>query len=114
MKLYMKSTCTSCRDAKAALKTAGITAEIVDYARKPLPAETVEEIVAAAGSVAAVLNTRHETAKANGWATKPPAAKVFAKAVAAEVNLIRRPILIDGDTIIVGFDKPRYAALANR
>lgn len=112
MKLYMKSTCTSCRDAKAALKAAGITADIVDYARKPLPAEIVEAIVAAAGSVAAVLNTRHETAKANGWATTPPTAKAFAKAVAAEVNLLRRPILIDGSTVIVGFDKPRYAALA--
>lgn len=114
MKLYLKSTCTSCRDAKAALKAAGITAEILDYARKPLPAAEVLAIVAAAGSVAAVLNTRHETAKANGWATKPPTAQAFAKAVEAEVNLIRRPILLDGETVIVGFDKARYTALAKR
>jgi len=111
MKLYIKSTCTSCRDAKAALKAKGIEAEILDYARKPLPAAIVEAIVEKAGSVAAVLNTRHETAKAKGWAEKPPAAKAFAKAVEAEVNLMRRPILIDGDDIIIGFDKPRYAAL---
>ncbi len=114
VKLYMKSTCTSCRDAKAALKAAGITADIVDYARKPLPAADVEAIVAAAGSVAAVLNTRHETAKTNGWATKPPAPKAFAKAVEAEVNLLRRPILLDGKTIVIGFDKARYADLAKR
>jgi len=114
VKLYLKSTCTSCREAKAALKAAGITPEILDYAKKPLPAADVEAIVAAAGSVAAVLNTRHETAKANGWADKPPAPKAFARAVEAEVNLIRRPILLDGGTIIIGFDKARYAALAKR
>ena len=110
----MKSTCTSCRDAKKALRDAGLEVEIIDYARKPLAADAVEAIVARAGSVAAVLNTRHETAKARGWADKPPTAAAFANAVAAEVNLLRRPILIDGKTIIIGFDRARYAQLANR
>jgi arsenate reductase-like glutaredoxin family protein len=36
---------------------------------------------------------------------------VFAQAVAADVNLLRRPILIIGDRVIVGFDKPAYAKL---
>lgn len=83
----------------------------IDYAKKGLTAATVEDIVAKAGSVAAVLNTRHAIAKEKGWAAKPPSAKEFAKAVEKDVNLLRRPILIDGAKVIVGFDKAAYAKL---
>lgn len=84
----------------------------IDYAKTGLTAATVEDIVAKAGSVAAVLNTRHAIAKEKGWATKPPSPSVFAAAVAKDVNLLRRPILIDGETVIIGFDKSAYAKLA--
>lgn len=96
------------------MRNRGLEIEEVDYAKQGLSAATVEAIVAKAGSVAAVLNTRHETAKANGWIDKPPSASVFAKAVEKEVNLLRRPILIDGAKVIVGFDKPAYAKLKPR
>lgn len=85
--------------------------EEVDYAKTGLTAATVEDIVAKAGSVAAVLNTRHATVKEKGWVAKPPSVKDFAKAVEKDVNLLRRPILIDGDKIIIGFDKAAYAKL---
>jgi len=93
------------------LRNSGLEIEEVDYAKQGLTVATVEDIVAKAGSVAAVLNTRHATAKENGWVDKPPSAKVFAAAVAKDVNLLRRPILIDGKKVIVGFDKPAYAKL---
>ena len=83
----------------------------VNYAKAGLTEATVKDIVAKAGSVAAVLNTRHKAAKENGWVTSPPSVAVFAKAVVADVNLLRRPILILGDRVIVGFDKPAYAKL---
>ncbi len=85
--------------------------EEVDYAKTGLTAATVEDIVAKAGSVAAVLNTRHAIAKEKAWAAKPPSVKDFAKAVEKDVNLLRRPILIDGNKVIVGFDKAAYAKL---
>jgi arsenate reductase (glutaredoxin) len=85
--------------------------EQIDYAKKGLDVETVTRIVGLAGSVAAVLNTRHETAKARGWKEKPPSTEEFARAVAAEPNLLRRPVLILGKKVIVGFDRDAYAAL---
>ena len=83
----------------------------INYAKAGLTEATVTAIVAATGSVAAVLNTRHEVAKAKGWGDKPPSVAVFAKAAAAEPNLLRRPILIDGKRVIVGFDRDAYAKL---
>lgn len=93
------------------MRNSGIELEEVDYGKTGLTAATVEDIVAKAGSVAAVLNTRHAIAKEKGWAAKPPSPAEFAKAVAKDVNLLRRPILIDGKKVIVGFDKPAYAKL---
>ena len=85
--------------------------EEVNYAKTALPESVIKDIVKKAGGVAAVLNTRHEIAKTKGWATKPPSAAEFAKAAAAEPNLLRRPILVDGDRVIVGFDEAAYKKL---
>lgn len=85
--------------------------EEVNFAKAAPSEATVKAIIEKAGSVSAVMNTRHKTVKEKGWVDKPPSAAVFAKAVAAEVNLLRRPIYIDGDKIIIGFDKPAYAKL---
>jgi len=85
--------------------------EEINYAKTGLTEATVKMLVAKAGGVAAVLNTRHATAKDKGWVAKPPSVAEFAKAVVADVNLLRRPIYIDGDRVIVGFDKPAYAKL---
>jgi arsenate reductase-like glutaredoxin family protein len=93
------------------LRDRKLDVEEINYAKAGLTEATVKEIVAKAGSVAAVLNTRHATAKEKGWIESPPSAAVFAKAVAADVNLLRRPILIVGNRVIVEFDKLAYAKL---
>jgi arsenate reductase-like glutaredoxin family protein len=93
------------------LRSGSIEIEEVNYAKSGLTEATVRDIVAKAGSVAAVLNTRHATAKQHGWVESPPSAAVFAKAVVADVNLLRRPIVIDGDHVIVGFDREAYKRL---
>lgn len=93
------------------MRSGGIEMEEVNFAKAGPTEATVREIVAKAGSVAAVLNTRHATAKEKGWVASPPSAAVFAKAVVADVNLLRRPIVIDGDRVIVGFDREAYKQL---
>jgi arsenate reductase-like glutaredoxin family protein len=93
------------------LRQRGVEVDEVDYAKKGLDEATVKAIVAKAGSVAAVLNNRHATAKANGWIAKPPDAATFARAVASEPNLLRRPIVLVGSRAIIGFDEAAYRKL---
>ncbi len=92
-------------------KQTGLELDEVNYAKEPLDEATVKSIVAKAGGVAAVINARHATAKQRGWGTAPPDAATFAKAAAAEPNLLRRPIVIAGKQAIVGFNKTAYAKL---
>ncbi|MBC8071520.1 MAG: hypothetical protein IAG13_24545 [Deltaproteobacteria bacterium] len=113
-KFYWKSTCTSCRNARKVLHERGVQVEEINYARKALDAGTIAAIVQAAGGVAKVLNTRHEVAKTQGWSEEPPDEAAFVAAAATEPNLLRRPILVRGKTVLVGYDKTneaRWAAL---
>lgn len=93
------------------MRKSGIELEEVNYAKSALDAATVKTLVTKAGGVKHVLNTRHAIAKEKGWVESPPDADTFAAAVAKEPNLLRRPILVAGKTVIVGFDKPAYAKL---
>ena len=92
----------------------GLELDEINYAKTGLGEATVRDIVDAAGGVAAVLNTRHATAKDKGWVDKPPSVAEFAKAVAADVNLLRRPIVIHGKKVIVGFDAAAYGKLGKK
>ena len=92
-------------------KQPGLELEEVNYAKTSLDEATIKAIVAAAGGVANVLNTRHAVAKEKDWAARPPDAATFAKAAAKEPNLLKRPIVIAGKTAIVGFNKTAYAKL---
>ena len=93
------------------MRKAGVELNEINYAKTGLDEKTVKTIVAGAGGVNAFLNTRHATAKEKGWVESPPDADTFAKAVAKDVNLLRRPILVIGKKYVVGFDKAAYSKL---
>ena len=82
-----------------------------NYAKQPLTKAELERIVSAAGSVAAVLNTRHKVAKEQGWKEKPPSKTAFVKAALEENNLLRRPIVIADGRAVVGRNEDEIRAL---
>lgn len=87
----------------------------MNYAKGGLDEATVRRIVAAVGSVVAALNKRHAVVKERGWAERPPGVDELVRAAVKDPNLLRRPILVRGKSVLVGFDKSNqdaWAALA--
>jgi arsenate reductase-like glutaredoxin family protein len=93
------------------LRKLEVDVSVVDYAKTVLDEATVRSIVDKAGGVGAVLNVRHAIAKEKGWVATPPDAATFAKMVVKEPNLLRRPIVVASDRVVVGFDEAAYAKL---
>jgi len=108
---YWKSTCSTCRDARAWVLELQPTLPQRNYAKEPMTAEEARQLVDAAGSVLAVLNTRHAIVKERGWKEHPPSKEEFSQAVALENNLIRRPITVRNGTAVVGFDREALSRL---
>ena len=82
-----------------------------NYAKEPLTRKEVQAILKAVPSPAAVMNTRHKTAKEKGWKEKAPAKAAFLEAVLEEPNLLRRPIVLHDGEVIVGKDMEGIRAL---
>ncbi|MEM8884785.1 MAG: ArsC/Spx/MgsR family protein [Planctomycetota bacterium] len=82
-----------------------------NYDKVPLTKAELRAILKAAGGVSAVLNTRHATAKAQGWKEQPPSDGDYIEAVLAEPNLLRRPVLLHDGGAIVGKDEAAVRAL---
>ena len=58
------------------------------------------------------LNTRNELYRTRNMTEHPPSRAEALKLMAKEPNLIRRPLLVNGAQIIIGFDEAAYRKLA--
>ncbi len=57
------------------------------------------------------LNSRNEMYRERGMAQNPPSRDEALKLMSAHPNLIKRPILIQGGQIVLGFDEDAYRNL---
>jgi Spx/MgsR family transcriptional regulator len=109
MKLYLKNTCSTCRKAKAFLHEKGAEFEEVDLNR----GLTVEELEHLIGSrdYKDFLNTRNELYRERKMKANPPARDEALRLMAAHPNLIKRPILVKGRKMVLGFDADEMSAM---
>lgn len=57
------------------------------------------------------LNSRNELYRERNMRERPPSRGEALKLMAAHPNLIRRPVVIAGKEIILGYDEPKLRAL---
>ena len=101
---YWKPSCTTCRNAKAYLAESNLTLEERDINKTPPSREFLERHI----------NQEHfldfVSTRSPVFKERPlPASKEEAIDLMMEQpNLIKRPILIKGSTVIFGFDKAAY------
>jgi arsenate reductase-like glutaredoxin family protein len=54
------------------------------------------------------LNTKNELYRERGMKTNPPAREEALRLMAAHPNLVRRPLLVDGKEILIGFQAEEW------
>ncbi len=111
VKFYEKPTCTSCRKARALLERNGIAMQRIDLNR----GLSVEELDRLIGDrdYKLFLNTRNVLYRERDMKRNPPDRAKALRLMSENPNLIKRPLTVAGQRIILGFAEDELAALGN-
>ena len=104
VEFLQKPTCTSCRNARAYMEKCGFDLRLRDIGKDRLRPEEIENLIGDR-DYRQFLNTRNELYRRNNMKENPPTRAQAVNMIAAEPNLIRRPIIIAGKKMILGFDQ---------
>ncbi|HJV90893.1 MAG TPA: ArsC/Spx/MgsR family protein [Holophagaceae bacterium] len=110
--LWMKSSCTTCRNAKAKLAELGIDVEIRDYFKRPLEAAELEGLLPP--DPAPMMGTKSPKYKELGLKDRKLSKAEAIALMVDDNNLLKRPILVHPKGTVIGFDAAAYAALAGK
>jgi arsenate reductase (glutaredoxin) len=104
VEFFQKPSCTTCRNARAYMQRCGFDLRLRDIGKDRLRAEEVEKLMGQR-DYRLFLNTRNEMYRQKNMKENPPSRTEAIKMIAKEPNLIRRPIIVAGNKIILGFNK---------
>lgn len=105
---FWKPTCTTCRNARTFLEQLKVEVEERDINREP-PERAFLERHIKDDRFLDFVSTRSPVFKQRPL---PRSKKEAIDLMMGQPNLIKRPILIQGSTVVFGFDKVRYASLS--
>jgi regulatory protein spx len=84
-----------------------------DLDKQPLSEPELEKLIGAR-DYRLFLNTRNDLYRERKMTKEPPTRPEAIKLLSKTPNLIRRPLLVSGSQIIIGFDEAAYRTLALR
>jgi Spx/MgsR family transcriptional regulator len=111
IKFLQKPSCTTCRKAKAFLERRKVQLDLRDLGKDRLSVAELDEIIGKRDH-RMFLNTRNELYRARKMGQSPPSRDEALKLMAAEPNLIRRPVVLRGSEIVLGYDEEALKRLA--
>ena len=106
-----KPNCTTCRKARSYMEKRGYQLYFRDLAKERLSPEELENLIGDHDHKE-FLNTRNALYREKNMKEHPPSRQEAIKMMSQEPNLIRRPLLVSGSQIIIGFDEAAYRKLA--
>jgi len=112
VKFYQKPTCSTCRKAKKWLGENGVKAAEVDLNQGLSEAEL--DALIGKRDYLKFLNFRNELYRERKMKANPPSRAEAIRLMAQHPNLIRRPILVHGSKIALGFDEDEFRELTGR
>lgn len=107
---YQKPTCTTCRKAKELLQTLKIEFASRDLDKERLSEQELDQLIGER-DYRGFLNARNELYRERNMGDNPPTRAEALKLMAKVPNLIRRPVLVAGKDVIIGFDEAAYRKL---
>jgi arsenate reductase len=110
VKFFQKPTCTTCRKAKAYLEKLGAELELRNLDLERLSVAELDQLIGAR-DYKSFLSTRNELYRAQNMAENPPSRAEAIKLMSQVPNLIRRPVVIRGSRIVLGYDEAAYKKL---
>jgi Spx/MgsR family transcriptional regulator len=111
IKFLHKPNCTTCRKAKTFLEKRKVELETRDLGKQRLSIEELDQLIGKRDHRKFV-NTRNELYRTRKMGENPPSRDEALKLMAAEPNLIRRPVVLRGSEIVLGYDEEALKQLA--
>jgi regulatory protein spx len=113
IQFLQKPTCTTGRKAKAFLEKLGADLELRNLDTQRLTEDELKTLIGDR-DYKKFLNTRNELYRSRKMKDDPPSRAAAIQMMAKHPNLIRRPVVIRGDEIILGYDENAFRKLAKR
>lgn len=105
-----KPGCTTCEKAEDFLERRGYQLQYRDLWKDPLSAAELEKLIGPRDHQE-FLNTHSEAYRDKNLVEKPPTRREAIRMMAMEPRLIRRPVIVAGGRVVVGFDEKGMAHL---
>ena len=111
IKFLQKPSCTTCRKAKAFLEKRKVELDLRDLGKDRMSVAELDELIGKRDH-RMFLNTRNELYRMRKMGQNPPSREEALKLMAAEPNLIRRPVVLRGSEIVLGYDEEALKRIA--
>ncbi len=105
-----KPNCTTCRKAKKLMEDEGFQLDLRDLGKDRLTAAELEALIGDR-DYKQFLNSRNELYRKANMKEQPPSRDEAIRMMADEPNLIRRPVIVAGKHIVLGFDEKGISRL---
>jgi arsenate reductase (glutaredoxin) len=107
IQFLQKPTCTTCRKAKAYLEKLGADLELRSLDKQRLDKDELNALIGDR-DYKQFLSSRNELYRTRKMKDHPPSRAEAIRLMAEEPNLIRRPVVIRGRRLVLGYDEEAY------
>jgi Spx/MgsR family transcriptional regulator len=104
IQFLQKPACSTCRKARTFLQNKGYDLHLRDLEENRLSVSELEKLIGSRDHED-FLNPRSEVYRKENMKENPPSRLKAIRLMAREPNLIRRPVIVAGGRVVVGFDK---------
>lgn len=110
MKMYSYKGCGTCKKAIKWLDARGVEYELLAIRETPPSVNELKQALAAKGQVKALFNTSGMDYRSLGMKDKLPTMsdEEAVELLASNGNLIKRPFVLVGDSVLVGFKEEQW------